>query len=682
MKSKEKMTLQGLLNDKISIPAIQRDYAFGRNNVESRRKRINFVSSLSNVINGKEANLHLDFIYGKHVGDSFIPLDGQQRITTLWLLAIYLAKKNNITDNYLSNFTYATRTSTREFCSAIIEEPWNADETSVDYFQSRKWFFNSWRYDPTISGMLVMLEEIHKQLPDSGNYDNLNKITFSFLDVEELGQPEELYVKMNSRGKPLSEWDNFKAELFGIPDSAPFKKWIDNEFLDFFWQLGDDGKDRPENTEKRMLRFFYLNLFLNRLMIGQEKNNDEIMQSINKNWKTVIDQQFLTNIKHFIDILNIFKDDIEQYESERFASIRKEDLVKILKETSLDGFVADLDLYFAYWKYIEKTTADTFDVNELFNVVRISTNIEESYRKEIETTRVSLNSFALAISGENGILDYFANQDLSKVSFGARSAEQKNEEAVKSKLLLADSEWAQEIYQAESHDYFKGTIGWILRLSGENIDKFKKYSTWMLEKFNENGIKDKTEIADMLKYSDIRMRRFFPKNNLDMRSSYRDWSWKRYFRERGYKDEESVNIDWMKQWYEHEDVDVSELEKWKQWTISYPKIVNRLGAVDVWDENIFGLLWRVRVFSSNKFSLPMIAAEQYLGGFSYYGNMDATINTVNIESLGVQLSFDNKTQEFLISKNDSIIERVSASPIDDSIERLKLTLDRNVEVQI
>ncbi|WP_349514999.1 DUF262 domain-containing protein [Leuconostoc suionicum] len=684
MKSKEKMTLQGLLSDEILIPAIQRDYAFGRSNIESKQKRINFVSSLSNVINGNEENLHLDFIYGKHVGDSFIPLDGQQRITTLWLLAIYLSRKNNKTDDYLSRFTYATRTCTREFCSAIIEEAWNPDETSVDYFQSRKWFFNSWRYDPTISGMLVMLEEIHKQLPNGGNYDNLTKITFSFLDVEELGQPEELYVKMNSRGKPLSEWDNFKAELFGILDSDDFKDWIDNDFLDFFWKLGNDGEDKAENTESRMLRFFYLNIFLNRLMDGQEKNNDEIMQFIHKNWDTLIDYQFLSDIKHFIEMLDKFKNDISQYVSDRFVSIRENDFFKILKATKNEDFVRDLDLYFAYWKYISQVNEETFDIDELFNVVRISTNIEESYRKEVGNTRTSLKSFEYAISWQKGIIDYLATQDLTNISFGAYSDEQKNEEVVKAKLILENTAWVTPIYKAESHPYFNGTIGWILRVANEDLEEFIKYSKRLLKKFDKNGIKDKTEIADMLRYSDIRMNRFFPKNSGDGNVSnlLRDRSWKKYFRDRGYK-KEKIDIEWIKQWYKTDFINVSELEVWKQWIISYPKIVNRIGAVDVWEDTVFGLLWRVGVFNSNKFSLPIIAAQQYLGDeFSYSGNMDETINTVNInKSRVVQLSFDNKKQDFVIAKDDVTIEAVSALPIVSSIDRLKKVLDGPMSIK-
>lgn len=277
-----------------------------------------------------------------------------------------------------------------------------------------------------------------------------------------------------------------------------------------------------------------------------------------------------------------------------------------------------------------------------------------------------------------------ATQDLTNISFGAYSDEQKNEEVVKAKLILENPAWVTPIYKAESHPYFNGTIGWILRVANEDLGEFIKYSKWLLKKFDKNGIKDKTEIADMLRYSDIRMNRFFPKNSGDGNVSnlLRDRSWKKYFRDRGYK-KEKIDIEWIKQWYKTDFIDVSELEVWKQWIISYPKIVNRIGAVDVWEDTVFGLLWRVGVFNSNKFSLPIIAAQQYLGDeFSYSGNMDETINTVNInKSRVVQLSFDNKKQDFVIAKDDVTIESVSALPLVSSIDRLKKVLDGPMSIK-
>jgi uncharacterized protein with ParB-like and HNH nuclease domain len=72
----------------VEIPIIQRDYAQGRDGKEYLRK--GFLSSLKDALDsGNEQKL--DFVYGTNENGKLYPLDGQQRLTTLWLLHWYLA---------------------------------------------------------------------------------------------------------------------------------------------------------------------------------------------------------------------------------------------------------------------------------------------------------------------------------------------------------------------------------------------------------------------------------------------------------------------------------------------------------------------------------------------------------------------------------------------------------------
>ena len=71
---------------KIEIPIIQRDYAQGR--IENETIRLTFLDAIYQCINNKDA-INLDFIYGNVNEDTFLPLDGQQRLTTLFLLYLY-----------------------------------------------------------------------------------------------------------------------------------------------------------------------------------------------------------------------------------------------------------------------------------------------------------------------------------------------------------------------------------------------------------------------------------------------------------------------------------------------------------------------------------------------------------------------------------------------------------------
>src|SRR5690554_592843 len=84
--------------NKIQIPIIQRDYAQGRTDHKTKMIRESFVKDLHNAIKPGSNNIHLDFIYGyENEIDSqkhFIPLDGQQRLTTLFLLHWYVWQRN------------------------------------------------------------------------------------------------------------------------------------------------------------------------------------------------------------------------------------------------------------------------------------------------------------------------------------------------------------------------------------------------------------------------------------------------------------------------------------------------------------------------------------------------------------------------------------------------------------
>lgn len=222
----------------IKIPRIQRDYAQGRENAQKIREK--FVKDLFESLKN-DKTLHLQFVYGSvKNGNDFIPLDGQQRLTTLYLLHWYIAMQNNTTESYLANFTYETRSSSREFCKALSENTqkfYQAMQEALAQIQEKKksksnetilsttikdqaWFLPFWEQDPTIQSMLTMLDSIHTEASkyslDTLTLERLDRLTFSLIELRDFGLDDELYIKMNARGAPLSEWENFKAAFEGF----------------------------------------------------------------------------------------------------------------------------------------------------------------------------------------------------------------------------------------------------------------------------------------------------------------------------------------------------------------------------------------------------------------------------------------------------------------------------------
>ncbi|GLY70255.1 DUF262 domain-containing protein [Amycolatopsis taiwanensis] len=106
--------------DSIEIPLIQRDYAQGRPSAWVGEIRADFLEVLLDAVAGGEP-VGLDFVYGKIEGSTFHPLDGQQRLTTLFLLHWYFASAAGELrpDAAWTRFSYATRASARLFCQRL-----------------------------------------------------------------------------------------------------------------------------------------------------------------------------------------------------------------------------------------------------------------------------------------------------------------------------------------------------------------------------------------------------------------------------------------------------------------------------------------------------------------------------------------------------------------------------------
>ena len=84
--------------NKIEVPIIQRDYAQGRNTADVEKLRNKFVNDylIKSIVSDEK--IELDFVYGSILTELkedekqkiFIPLDGQQRLTTLFLLHFFV----------------------------------------------------------------------------------------------------------------------------------------------------------------------------------------------------------------------------------------------------------------------------------------------------------------------------------------------------------------------------------------------------------------------------------------------------------------------------------------------------------------------------------------------------------------------------------------------------------------
>ena len=267
--------------NRIVIPAIQRDYAQGREDKKAAEVRKTLLDDIFS--NKDEIDFNLVFGSREEYGGKtcFIPVDGQQRLTTLFLLYLYNSKVNEVQTADLNKFTYETRRAAADFCKAIVDNDWeNQKDKLSDSIKDCNWFMQYWNQDPTVISMLRMLDDIQKSAPEGNFKEKLDRITFYFYDLKQNGLNESLYIKMNGRGKPLTAFENLKAAIDNIlPEemgdeaggSNFKKKWqscIDGKWTDGFWDTNN-----PYNIDENLTKFIVR--FLSGCYTALKPNSDQ-----------------------------------------------------------------------------------------------------------------------------------------------------------------------------------------------------------------------------------------------------------------------------------------------------------------------------------------------------------------------------------------------------------------------
>ncbi len=303
----EKYKFWQLINDyeKIVIPCYQRDYAQGRKENDINYIREGFVKDIHKAIK-KKAALDLNLIFGSSSNEEeFTPIDGQQRLTTLFLIHWYIAiKSGNLSDNkkVFKKFTYKTRQTSTDFFDMLIQiEPEHLHETKLsllsEQIQNNQYFFNRFAYDPTVKSSLCTLDEIEKVFKEDAGKEEWDylvsgdcNLTMSLIDMKKYNLTDTLYLKMNGRGKPLTDYENFKSWLIGYIENTEkeigdwkinIDKWdikLDTDWLDLFWNYKDDS---DYLVDQEYMRYFNGMIQLS-LAEQSNANNDEERKKVSE----------------------------------------------------------------------------------------------------------------------------------------------------------------------------------------------------------------------------------------------------------------------------------------------------------------------------------------------------------------------------------------------------------------
>ncbi|HCG6557376.1 TPA: DUF262 domain-containing protein [Vibrio parahaemolyticus] len=510
-------------NMRVEIPIIQRDYAQGR--MEVTEVRDTFLQALQGYLAKGEPFRDLDFVYGSVTTntkgrDSFIPLDGQQRLTTLFLLHWYLAQvagqgesfRKVLSSGGISHFTYETRSSSKEFCDALVSNDIDFSALLMDSgieclsktIKDRAWFYLSWESDPTICSMLTMLDAIHRKFdPNTDFFDKLIDkespvITFRFLNLAEFKLTDDLYIKMNARGKPLTDFENFKArlekaiKLFSgewpeyrlsflekpVSGYEYFIHKIDTDWTDLFWCYRNVAS-QDETYDDELMNFIAL-CVANFLLLQDTEDSYSLQKRLFGSGGRVNQLSFMEYEQYGYISQPLIIELITQLDLLRGTASSCTGVVKYLEskryydeENIFEKIIANSSSFpekirfHAFYAGVAKGKTGS----ELLSWMRVVFNLtENTIINSVDEYHRALQSICELAQMDDTILNLLI-QDVSIKRF---LAAQVFEEKLKAHLLMKSPEWEAAILELEGHVFFRGQIGFALKFSGI-VDYFNEH---------------------------------------------------------------------------------------------------------------------------------------------------------------------------------------------------------------
>jgi hypothetical protein len=554
---------------RIEIPIIQRDYTYGRKSATTIKEKI--VQDIYSALEIENKSLHLDFIYGKLVGKenlsafernktnikallktiqsyaselevaidynlveqtkeeavkiAFIPLDGQQRLTTLFLIHWYLVQHLKLREELrsLNKFSYATRVGAKDFCQLITTTFFDisiSDYIVSELISNNEDYFSDWKKDPTVISMLSVIDEIDRVFKKSSSkfeyywasLTQSNKITFDFFDLDDFELTDELYIKMNARGKKLTNFENFKAWLIKkYSDDVTVNNWKNNfdiKWNDIFW----DRKPIEQATVDIEYLNYFKTLFLGDYLkeFGSKNKNqnfDEIKTEIAvlRNAKSNIIpffnkvDFFKSRINNYLKILDVFEfstlNELDRKTSLFLSKYINKPISKfIFNNVDVEGMTWwDITFSYAVLKYIdEKNCINT----NFYQWLRLISNL--IYNTPIEGPKLffeasqSIDNLIDVIDDSDSVYEVIKSINAKNVDFF--NSAQVEEEIYKSKLIILDSNWENSLIQAENNNYFFGQVGFLFNLIEEkdvSINTFDEVSSKVSILFSKDVLNEK-----------------------------------------------------------------------------------------------------------------------------------------------------------------------------------------------
>ncbi|EEX51544.1 hypothetical protein HMPREF6745_2962, partial [Prevotella sp. oral taxon 472 str. F0295] len=456
----------------------------------------------------------------------------------------------------------------------------NPNTSIVEFITCQTWFPTAWKQDPTIQALLRMLsgtklndkhgeditdglEELFQDTTPEEFEDYWNILTsedapivFYQLPLDHFGLSDDLYIKMNARGKQLTMFENFKADLIGYirEQAQDNEEWeslldiktgipisLDTTWMDLFWK-NRSINNRVDEIYFEFLNRFFLNYHITDIegendkyyayLTGKEQKNVITYNSLESyKWKSHIDKGLYEDLKKILD--NFAASNVEQHELacpwfKKFYYIPQYETDTNRKNSNVDIErkslkVHDLTqqqrvVFYAICKFFKEGAANTdLEKKDLKNWMRFVWNMASVRNPDGGLAIDSVSSMKSVISVLSGFDAHNIYKELKHYDNTAPNnafGRQLIEEIEKAKIILADDDslalykgscskqdgsiyntWEEIIKEAEQFAFFDGGIRFLIRNNADEwtVGFFDEKWTNAQRFFDKNGIKDTEE---------------------------------------------------------------------------------------------------------------------------------------------------------------------------------------------
>ncbi len=510
-------------DNKIIIPDLQRDYCWGTTQNSDGNNLVK--AFISNLLNNTDKDLNMGLLYGYEAPLGHIQLcDGQQRITTLFLLLGMINKKTDGSfrhfliseteenDDWEPYLQYAIRESSLYFLSDLTRFFFiEGKDLNVSDIKQQTWYFLDYDFDPSIQNMIATMKIIEGEINDINCLEFgkfiIEKLSFLYYDMENRTKGEETFVVINTTGEPLSATENLKPLLISRQPKEKQKvcaeKW--EKWEKFFWKNRGEN-DTADNGLKEFFRWI--------MLLSLDSDSDGFKQ-IQKNgiFKFDLNINFDT-ISIYFDIVSkkLFPND----ETALFPNNKK------WLSPDLDGneqitWFRILPIIQYLCRFSDVSEKDVWRVRMFFRNLAMISNVQKAIKEALpEAIRI------IKEMPNKDICSILQLENISKIVIS---------DEVKQKLQILSNHPQREniekyFWKEEENKIWSGEImpmiQWCMKENGFDFELFKNYS----EKFNK-------VFHDTLEYKELDItRRALLTRNLNgyprIFKGYTNWSFACY----------------------------------------------------------------------------------------------------------------------------------------------------------